>query len=128
MNETHRGMIVIDLLSRKLLFGDSFKLQPASSVLPTIKYILEVFQQLMLSAPCFNNSFWSSINAVERFGTPSQHNCGLTGQGTGRCGVCVILAVRDFIFKGVNGTVNQSVWHYTEMRDLRKKLMIQIIK
>lgn len=128
MNETHWGLIVIDLLGRRLLFDDGFKLQPASSVLPTIKYILDVFQQLMLSAPCFNNSFWSSINALERFGMPSQHNCGLTGQGTGSCGVGVILAARDFIFKGVNGTVNQFVWQYTEMRHLRKKLMIQIIK
>ena len=128
MNETHWGLIVIDLLGRRLLFDDGFKLQPASSVLPTIKYILDVFQQLMLSAPCFNNSFWSSINALERFGMPSQHNCGLTGQGTGSCGVGVILAARDFIFKGVNGTVTQFVWQYTEMRHLRKKLMIQIIK
>ena len=128
MNETHWGLIVIDLLGRRLLFDDGFKLQPASSVLPTIKYILDVFQQLMLSAPCFNNSFWSSINALEQFGMPSQHNCGLTGQGTGSCGVGVILAARDFIFKGVNGTVNQFVWQYTEMRHLRKKLMIQIIK
>lgn len=128
MNEAHWGLIVIDLLGRRLLFDDGFKQQPASSVLPTIKYILDVFQQLMLSAPCFNNSFWSSINALERFGMPSQHNCGSTGQGTGSCGVGVILAARDFILKGVNGTVNQFVWQYTEMRPLRKKLMIQIIK
>ena len=128
MDETHWGLIVIDLLGGKLFFDDGLKRQPASSVLPTIKYILDVFQQLMLSAPYFNNFFWSSINALERFGMPSQQNCGLTGQGTGSCGVGVILSARDFIFKGVNGTVNQFVWQYTEMRHLRKKLMIQIIK
>lgn len=128
MNEIHWGLIVIDLLGRKLLFDDGFKLQPASSVLPTIKYILDVFQQLMLGAPCFNSFFWSSINVLERFGMPSQHNCDMTGQGNGSCGVGVILAARDFIFKGVNGTVNQFGWQYTEMRHLRKKLMIQIIK
>ena len=51
-----------------------------SSVLPSIKYILDVFQQLMPGASCFNNFFWSSVNAFERFGMPSQHNCGITGQ------------------------------------------------
>lgn len=128
MNEIHWGLIVIDLLGRKLLFDDGFKLQPASSVLPTIKYILDVFQQLMLGAPCFNSFFWSSINVLERFGMPSQHNWDMTGQGNGSCGVGVILTARDLIFKGVNGTVNQFGWQYTEMRHLRKKLMIQIIK
>ena len=128
MNEMHWGLIVIDLLGRKLFFDDGFKLQPGTSVLPSIKYILDVFQQLMPGASCFNNFFWSSVNAFERFGMPSQHNCGITGQGHGSCGVGVILSARDFIFKGVNGTVNQFGWDYTEMRHLRKQLMIQIIK
>ena len=36
---------------------------------------------------------------------PSQHDCGVSGEGTGSCGVGVILAARDFIFKGVDGTI-----------------------
>lgn len=103
MNEKHWGLIVIDLPGRKLFFDNGFKLQSGTNILPSIKYI------------------W-------RFGMPSQHNCSMTGQGHRSCGVGVILSARDFIFKGVSGTVNQFGWDYTEMRHLRKQVMIQIIK
>ena len=52
----------------------------------------------------------------------------MSREGTGSCGIGVILAARDFIFKGVDGTISQFEWQYTEMRHLRKKLMIQILK
>lgn len=58
---------------------------------------------------------------------PSQNGCARAGQGTGSCGVGVILAARDFLSKGVAGTVHQFGWKYTVMRPLRKELMIQII-
>ena len=38
------------------------------------------------------------------------------------------MAARDFLSKGVAGTVHQFGWKYTELRPLRKQLMIQIIK
>ena len=128
MNGSHWGLVVIDLLGRQLLFDDGYKLKPATSVLSTIKRILDVFHQLLPSSLCLSNFFWTSANAFERFGMPSQHDCGVSGEGTGSCGVGVILAARDFIFKGVDGTISQFEWQYTEMRHLRKKLMIQILK
>ena len=128
INGSHWGLVVIDLLCRQLLFDDGFKLKPATSVLTTIKRILDVFHQLLPGSLCLSNFFWTSANAFERFGMPSQHDCGVSGEGTGSCGVGVILAARDFIFKGVDGTISQFEWQYTEMRHLRKKLMIQILK
>lgn len=128
MNGSHWGLVVIDLLNGKLLFDDGYKLQPDSSVLVNMKSLLDIFQQLRPGALCFGNTFWSSIDQFERFGMPSQHECGRTGQGTGSCGVGVILAARDFLYKGVTGAVYQFGWKYTQMRLLRKQLMLQILK
>lgn len=58
---------------------------------------------------------------------PSQRDCDSSGQGSGSCGVGVILAARDFIFKGASNALHQFGWSYTQMRKLRKQLMIQII-
>lgn len=128
MNGSHWGLVVIDLLNRRLLFDDGYKLLPDTSVLANMKSLLDICQQLRPGALCFGNAFWSSIDQFERFGMPSQHECARTGQGTGSCGVGVILAARDFLFKGVAGAVYQFGWKYTEMRLLRKQLMLQILK
>lgn len=119
----------MDLLNRRLLlFDDGYKLRPDRCVLPHVKNVLDIFRQLRPGALRFQNTFWDSIHQFERFGMPSQHGCARAGQGTGRCGVGVILAARDFLLKGVARTVHQFGWKYTEMRTLRKQLMIQIIK
>ena len=128
MNESHWGLIVMDLLNRRLWCDDGYKLQPDTHVLPNIKNVLDIFRQLRPGALCFGNTFWDSIQQFERFGMPSQHGCARAGQGTGSCGVGVILAARDFLSKGVAGAVHQFGWTYTEMRHLRKQLMIQILK
>ena len=128
MNGSHWGLVVIDLLNGKLLFDDGYKQQPDSSVLANMKSLLDIFQQLRPGALCFGNTFWSSIDQFERFGMPSQLECARTGQGTGSCGVGVILAARDFLYKGVTGAVYQFGWKYTEMRLLRKQLMLQILR
>ena len=128
MNESHWGLIIMDLLNKRLLFDDGYKLQPDRCVLSNIKNMLDIFRQLRPGALCFQNTFWDSIHQFERFGMPSQHGCARAGQGTGSCGVGVIMAARDFLSKGAAGTVHQFGWKYTEMRPLRKQLMIQIIK
>lgn len=128
MDQKHWGIIVIDLLNSKLLFDDGYQLQPDPSVLLSIKYILDVFHELRPDAHCFSGLFWSSTDAFERFGMPSQISCAQTGQGMGSCGVGVILAARDFIFKGATKAAYQFGWDYSEMRHSRKQLMLQIIK
>ena len=128
MSQSHWGIIVVDLIGKKLYFDDGYRWQPDNSVLPSMKFVLDVFQQLRPHSHCFSGSFWVSVVNFERFGMPSQRDCHKTGQGTGSCGVGVILAARDFILKGAIGAVNQFDWQYTQMRHLRKQLMIQIIK
>ena len=68
------------------------------------------------------------FDQFKRFGMPSQHESARTGQGTESCGIGVILAARDFLYKGVTGAVNQFRCKYTQMRLLRKQLMLQILK
>ena len=127
MNQSHWGLIAIDLVGKKLLFDDGLKLQPDSSILPSMKYLLDVLHDLRPNAQCFSSSFWSTADHFERFGMPSQNDCDSTGEGSGSCGVGVILAARDFILKGPSNAVYQFGWKYTQMRKLRKELMIQII-
>jgi len=93
-----------------------------------LKYTLDVFHELRPDAHCFSGFFWSSTDAFKRFGMPSQINCAQTGQGMGSCGIGVILAARDFIFKGATKAAHQFGGEYSEMRHLRKQLMFQIIK
>lgn len=73
--QSHWGLIVIDLLHGQLMFDDGYKLEPDGSVLPTMKYILNVLLQLRPDAHCFSNSFWASVNDFKRFGMPSQGDC-----------------------------------------------------
>ena len=127
MNQSHWGLIAIDLVGKKLLFDDGYKLQPDSSILPSMKYLLDVLHELRPNAQCFSRSFWSTADHFERFGMPSQNDYDSTGQGSGSCGVGVILAARDFILKGPYNAVCQAGWKYTQMRKLRKQLMIQIL-
>ena len=65
MNQSHWGIIVIDLLHRKLMFDDGYQCQPDSSVLPTMKCMLDVFRQLSPDAHCFRNTFWASVDGFE---------------------------------------------------------------
>ena len=48
------------------------------------------------------------------------------GQGSGSCGVGVILAVKDFIEQG-SKAVNNLSWKYKDMRVHRKRLMLEVI-
>lgn len=116
MNQSHWGLIAIDLLGKKLLFDDGYKLQPDSSILPSVKYFLDVLHELKPNAQCFSSSFWSTADHFERFGMPSQKDCDSTGQGSGSCGAGIILAARDFILKGPSNAVYQVGWKYTQMR------------
>ena len=87
MNMSHLVLIANDLVGKKLLFDDGYKLQPDSSILLSVKYLLDVLHELRPNAQRFSSSFWSTADHFERFGMPSQNNCDSTGQGSGSCGV-----------------------------------------
>ena len=44
MNQSHWGLIATDLVGKKLLFDDGYKLQSDSSIKPSMKYLLDVDQ------------------------------------------------------------------------------------
>lgn len=98
MNGSHWGIVVVDLVGRKLLFDDGYKLKPSTSVLPSMKYVLDVLHQLRPNAQCFNSSFWSFVTHFERFGMPSQKDCDATGEGSGSCGVGVGVGSKGLCF------------------------------
>ena len=57
---------------------------------------------------------------------PYQGNLGSSGQGSGSCGVGVILSARDIIQKGLQATLNEFDWSYKTMRKHRQQLMVEI--
>lgn len=79
MNQSHWGLITIDLVGKKLLFDDGYKLRPDSSILPSMKYSLDVLHELRPNAQCCSRSFWSTADHVEKFGMPSQNDYDSTG-------------------------------------------------
>lgn len=128
VNQSHWGIVIIDLVGKRLMFDDGYKMQPNTSVLPAIKYLLDVFHELRPNAQCFSSSFWSSVNHFQRFGMPSQMDCVSSGQGSGSCGVGIILAARDFIFKGASNAVHQFGWKYSQMTKLRNGLLCNFLR
>ena len=52
MNQSHWGLIAIDLVGKKLLFDDGYKLQSDSSILPSMKYLLDVLHELRPNGQC----------------------------------------------------------------------------
>ena len=50
MNYSHWGILVVDLVGKRLLFDDGYEMQPNTSILPTIKYLLDVFHELRPNA------------------------------------------------------------------------------
>jgi len=65
MNQNLWGLIAIDLVGKKLLFDDGHKLQPDSSILPSMKYLLDALHELRPKTQCFSSSFWSTADHFE---------------------------------------------------------------
>lgn len=65
---------------------------------------------------------------IFRFGMPSQNAASpRNGEGSGSCGLGVILAAKDIMSIGA-GAINQFKWSFLNSSSLRKSLMLKILE
>ena len=130
MNNSHWGLVVVDLTNQRLLFDDGLRMHPERHVLKSVKKALDMITYVLCTSNStvhFQSGFWNCIQGFQRFGMPYQRVSNETGQGSGSCGIGVILSAKDFAQHGLS-VAGQFKWHFGEMRRLRKHLMLEIIK
>ena len=126
----HWGLLFIDLRAEQLYFDDGHHCPPEPFVIEGAKKMLDILCHMFPKNIHLQSSFWSNLNDndISRFGMDNQVvSAARNGQGSGSCGVGVILAARDIIALG-SQAVNNLTWKYGDMRKLRKKLMLDIIQ
>ena len=90
------------------------------------KKILDCLCKMFPLQPSLHSFFWTNTTSALGFGMDNQTVAATVyGQGSGSCGVGVIIAAEDLIDQSSN-TVNNLSWKYKDMRLYRKQLMLQI--
>ena len=111
------------------LFDDGFNCRPDLLVIEGAKKILEILSKILPLQPTLQSCFWTNLTRDDAlgFGMDNQTVAATVhGQGSGSCGVGVILAAKDFI-ELQSKAVNNMSWKYKDIRLYRKQLMLQII-
>lgn len=124
---SHWGIIYINLQDEKLFFDDGMKYSIPNHILTALKHILEVLHELYPHCTSLSSGWWRHKKSLGRLGMPSQlaDDAKRNGQGSGSCGLGVILTARDLMINGNQGAFS---WTYAESRRLRKHLMLQILE
>lgn len=124
---SHWGIVYISLQEGRIFFDDGMKYSVPNGLLTALKHILEVLHDLYPDCTSFNSGWWRQLKSFNRLGMPSQlaKDAIENRQGSGSCGVGVILTARDLMQNGNKGTFT---WTFAESRQLRKTLMLQILK
>ena len=128
-NHLHWGLLVIDVEGQKLLFDDGFNCRPDLFVIEGAKKILETLSKMFPLQPTLQSLFWTNITRDDALGLGMDNQtvaAAVHGQGSGSCGVGVILAAKGFI-QLKSKAINNMSWKYKDMRLYRKQLMLQII-
>ena len=117
----HWGLLCLDVSRKQLLYDDGLRSEPPDNLVDAARKILTglhtIFQDEE-SLVCDNWEF-----NIKRFGMPLQPK---RGEGSGSCGVGVILAARDIIRTG-RSEMPRFSWTFEQMGEQRVELMCQII-
>ena len=117
ISNAHWGLIAINIKDNTAFFDDGLSWCPPtiSHVHATVKALHDIFPLIA----CFHPDKWKSVQSYSRFGMPRQPN------GSGSCGVGVILAAKDLCLS--SNTVPKFLWSFSEITTHRKKLMLELI-
>ena len=124
-NQLHWGLLVIDVKGQRLLFDDGFNCRPDLFVIEGAKNILETLSKMFLLQPTLQSLFWTSMARDDAlgFGMDNQTVAATVHcQGSGSCGVGVILDAKNFI-ELQSKAINNMSWKYKEMRLYRKQII-----
>ena len=119
------GLICFDTTNKTVYFDDGLKITPPSDILTVAKNMLAGFRALSNSEN-FQEEKWNHPKLdlpLPRINMPLQTT---TGEGSGSCGVGVILSVRDIVTS--KSCLPSFSWRFEDMSNLRKHLMTLIIK
>lgn len=126
MNGSHWGLFVVDVTNQRFLFDDGLRINLDNHILASVKSALDMLLYVQPTAIPFQSRFWNSIQTYQRFGMPSQCMSAFAGEGSGSCGVGVVLSATDFVQKGLS-IAGKFHWNFGQMRHLRKLLMLTIL-
>ena len=116
----HWGLVCFDTEIKTIYFDDGLKISPPRDTLPVVKKMLGGFEALANST-AFQEENWNLPTPFRPLPRINMHQQTKSGEGSGSCGVGVILAVRDII---QNETcLAPFTWKFENMAQLRKELM-----
>lgn len=122
----HWGLSVVDVANMEMYFDDGLARAAPYTALSAIKELLDLLCEMHPSHPTLQTKFWQHCTYFKRFGMPSQEPVDHRMIGTGSCGIGVIMAANDFIYRG-SSCINKFQWRFSEMDIHRKNLMLQIL-
>jgi len=96
----HWGLSVVDVANMGMYFDDGLARAAPPTALSSIKELLDLFFEMHPSHPTLQTKFWQHCTHFKRFGMPSQEPVDPRMIGTGSCGIGVIMAANDFIYRG----------------------------
>ncbi|KAK3754732.1 hypothetical protein QZH41_019373 [Actinostola sp. cb2023] len=124
---SHWGIVYIDFKERKLYFDDGMKFRVPHHLLDAAKHLLDILKCLHPVCTAFSSVWWKPIATLQRFGMPYQAGQYNNGQGSGSCGIGVIMAAKDLMEHG-NKIIHNFTWSFAESSHHRNQIMLQILK
>lgn len=124
--DMHWGIVFVDFCHGQIFFDDGLKQNVPRGLLKSLKHILDVVHEVI---PGTTLVWWDRLTTFQRLGMPRQNamDAVQSNQGSGSCGIGVILVGKDLMTKGKNA-IGNFAWSFCMSRYLRKKLMLQILK
>ena len=122
----HWGLSVVDVTNMEMYFDDGLARAAPPTALSSIKELLDLLCEMHPTHPTLQSKFWQHCTHFKRFGMPSQEPIDHRMIGTGSCGIGVIMAANDFIYRSFS-CINNFQWRFSEMDIHRKNLMLQIL-
>lgn len=120
----HWGLICFDTTTKTIYFDDGLKVSPPRDTVTVVKNMLGGFEALA-NTTAFQEENWNlptPTSPLPRIHMPQQTT---SGEGSGSCGIGVILAVRDIIKDET--CLPPFTWSFGNMFQLRKELMNLIL-
>ncbi|XP_031553519.1 uncharacterized protein LOC116290589 [Actinia tenebrosa] len=122
----HWGIVYVDFSQRQMHFDDGLRKNIPRGLQRSLQHILDAFHEVI---PGTNAKWWNNSATFNRLGMPRQDSRDAlqNNQGSGSCGIGVILAGRDLMAKG-NSAIHNFTWNFGQSRLLRKNLMLKILQ
>ena len=125
MANCHWGLACVDFVNFMLWFDDGMGWQPPSNLSAVAKSLLQILSSMHPDARQFKPENWTEQSlSPKRFGMPQQLN--RTSEGSGSCGVGVILGSRDIIQS--RKVPPPFSWNFEQSSYHRAKLLLLILK